>query len=86
MEELKLKITGALSSEAIEGMLDEAIINFIRKEAEEKAKKYISEEYDQDVDVLAEYIVIDGKLNVKRKIAVRMFYSKEFGAVVKRNG
>lgn len=78
----ELKITGALNAEIFKGMSIPDVTEFIKKDAEEKARKFVSQEWTEQVNVVSEYVVIDCRYNVQKTISARLVFAHSVGTAV----
>ena len=79
MDFSEVKLTGVLNAEIYEKMSDEAEEEFIRKDAEDRLRKFVSQKWDEDVNVSMEYIVIDYRYNEVNRLHAKTTYNHNRG-------
>lgn len=76
----EIRITGALAADKYKQMTPEEVNGFIKKGVERLAGKFVSQEWTDDVNVTAEYVVIDRYYNVQKKVSAELNYNHSTGA------
>lgn len=75
----ELRITSALDWNKYKDMKKEEVLDFILKDCLGYVKKFVSEEWQDAVHILALYDVVDSYLNVHERVIAKMVYAKELG-------
>lgn len=78
----EIRITGALAVDKYMQMTPEEVNDFIKKDVERFAGKFVSQEWADDVNVTAEYVVIDCYYNVLKKVSAELTYNHSTGAEI----
>jgi len=71
----EIRITGALAADKYKQMTAEEVNDFIKKDVERLAGKFVSQEWTDDVNVTAEYVVIGCYYNVQKKVSAELTYN-----------
>ena len=78
----ELKITGVLDYEKYKTLAKHELGAFIKRDTESAARKFVSVEWEKEVNVKAEYIVIDSYYKVHEKVTAQLVYNHANGAYV----
>ena len=78
----ELKITGVLDYEKYKTLAKHELGEFIKRDTESAARKFVSAEWMNNVNVIAEYVVIDSYYKVREKVLAQLVYTHEKGAYV----
>ena len=74
-DESKLKITGCLDYKIYGNMSEESLRDFLQKDAERLACKFISNTWVEDVEIHSHYDVIDSYYNKQAAVEASMTYN-----------
>lgn len=78
-----LKVTGALNAEMARSNSDEYINEFIRADVERRMKQIFEGTYVKRVEILAEYNLVNTKLETEGIIRLRLEHSTNNGTAIK---
>jgi len=76
----ELKITGALNYDLYNVLDKQQLSEFVRKDVNEKARRFISAEWTDIVNVRCEYVVVDRYYNVIETLTAYLNYTHGNGA------
>ena len=76
----ELKITGALNYDLYKVLDMEQLTEFVEKDVNEKARRFISADWTDIVNVRCEYAVVDRYYNIVEKLTAFLDYTHETGA------
>lgn len=76
----ELKITGALNYEKYKQMDREELRQFILKDAEGYARKFVNPEWQDSVHIISIYTVIDSSYNQREVVTAKLVYAHTLGA------
>lgn len=76
----ELKLTGVLSYDWSKKMSKEELLEFIKRDTVELARKFVSIEWQDAVHVQSEYFVIDNTYNIRETVCANLVYTHIDGA------
>ena len=75
----ELRITSALDWNRYKDMKKQDVLEFILKDCLEYVKKFVSDEWQDAVHIIAMYDVVDSYLNMHDRVIAKLVYAKELG-------
>lgn len=83
-----LRITGVLNYDLYKDMKDEDLLAFVCKDVTEKCCKFVSDEWQEEVNVVADYTVIDSYYNKRGNLTAKLVYKHFDGTTgfIRRRG
>ena len=76
----KLMIRGFLNASIYKGMNDSQLTAFINRDATLTALKFVDKEWQGEVDIKCEYVVIDTSYNKLEVVEANLVFTREYGA------
>ena len=69
-----IKVTGVLNYNIYKDMKDDDLLAFVCKDVTEKCRKFVSGEWQEEVNVVADYTVIDSYYNTRGTLTAKLVY------------
>lgn len=76
-----LRVTGVLNYHLYKDIKDDDLLAFIAKDVAGICRKFVSDEWLEEVSVLAEYTILDSYYHTRGKLKARLTY-KHFGGIL----
>lgn len=78
-DQSELRITSALDYQRYKEMTKEELLDFIIRDAEEKARKFVHPEWQDSVHIISIYTVIDSAYTKKEIVIANLAYAHTLG-------
>ena len=79
----ELKLTGVLNYDIYKEMSKQDLNEFLRRDAQQMARKFVGIEWTGDTNVRSEYIVIDSHYKIHKKVIAALLYNHISGICLK---
>lgn len=78
----EIKIQGVLNAEIFEKTPKNELAEFVKNDVEKRAEKFVSKDWTEQVNIQAEYVVIDCRYNVRKTVTARLVFAHGVGAAL----
>lgn len=76
-----LKVTGVLNYHKYKDMTNDDIQAFLSRDVAEMCRRFVSDEWQEEVSVLADYTILDSRYHTHGHLQARLTY-KHFGGIL----